>query len=295
MSDATPANPEEDPVVLATGSVPNGPGETPADDATHHPSALLRVSGVSKVYGEGHTAVTAVSDATMAVDQGEFVALLGPSGSGKTTLISIIGGLLSPSTGSVVLGSTDVTQMSRKQLTAFRAEKVGFVFQSANLVPFLTARENLMYVASLVKGGSKKAAQARCDQLLEELGLADRGGNLPEQLSGGERQRVAIGRALMNDPDLVLVDEPTAALDTAMGRSVVQLLRREIKSRGKTGIMVTHDLRMVEYTDRVFEILDGDLTHVEEPCASASSRQRCRCSCSSSSCSPPSPARSSAR
>jgi putative ABC transport system ATP-binding protein len=267
MSDATPANPEEDPVVLATGSVPNGPGETPADDATHHPSALLRVSGVSKVYGEGHTAVTAVSDATMAVDQGEFVALLGPSGSGKTTLISIIGGLLSPSTGSVVLGSTDVTQMSRKQLTAFRAEKVGFVFQSANLVPFLTARENLMYVASLVKGGSKKAAQARCDQLLEELGLADRGGNLPEQLSGGERQRVAIGRALMNDPDLVLVDEPTAALDTAMGRSVVQLLRREIKSRGKTGIMVTHDLRMVEYTDRVFEILDGDLTHVEEPSA----------------------------
>ncbi|MFM8772878.1 MAG: ATP-binding cassette domain-containing protein, partial [Actinomycetota bacterium] len=111
----------------------------------------------------------------------------------------------------------------------------------------------------------KKAAQQRADQLLEELGLADRAKNLPEQLSGGERQRVAIGRALMNDPDLVLVAEPTAALDTALGRQVVQLLRREIKDRGKTGIMVTHDLRMVEYTDRVFEILDGHLTHVEEP------------------------------
>ena len=129
----------------------------PADDATHHPSALLRVTGVSKVYGEGHTAVTAVSDATMAVDEGEFVALLGPSGSGKTTLISIIGGLLSPSTGSVMLGSTDVTQMSRKQLTAFRAEKVGFVFQSANLVPFLTARENLLYVSSPGQGHLQEA------------------------------------------------------------------------------------------------------------------------------------------
>jgi putative ABC transport system ATP-binding protein len=135
------------------------------------------------------------------------------------------------------------------------------------LLPFLTARENLLYVASLIKGGSRKAAQARADQLLEELGLAERGRNLPEQLSGGERQRVAIGRALMNDPDLVLVDEPTAALDTALGRQVVELLRREVKSRGKTGIMVTHDLRMVEYTDRVFEILDGELTHVESPSA----------------------------
>jgi putative ABC transport system ATP-binding protein len=268
MSDASSAIPAgPDPVVLATDAVPNGPGETAAADAAHHLSALLRVSGVSKVYGEGHTAVTAVSDATMAVDEGEFVALLGPSGSGKTTLISIIGGLLAPSTGSVEVRGTEVTGMTTADLTRFRAEKVGFVFQAANLVPFLTARENLLYVSSLVKSISKKQAQQRADQLLEELGLAQRAKNLPEQLSGGERQRVAIGRALMNDPDLVLVDEPTAALDTSMGRQVVQLLRREIKARGKTGIMVTHDLRMVEYTDRVFEILDGTLTHVEQPSA----------------------------
>jgi putative ABC transport system ATP-binding protein len=257
----------DDPVLEATRSALDGPGEAPAADAANHPTALLKVHDVRKVYGSGHTEVVAVSDATMAVDEGEFVALLGPSGSGKTTLISIIGGLLAPSSGSVTMGGIDVTEMTKKQLTTFRAERVGFVFQSANLVPFLTARENLLFVSSLVKGISKKQAQQRADQLLEELGLAGRAKNLPEQLSGGERQRVAIGRALMNDPDLVLVDEPTAALDTAMGRQVVELLRREVKSRGKTGIMVTHDLRMVEYTDRVFEILDGHLTHVEQPSA----------------------------
>jgi putative ABC transport system ATP-binding protein len=254
-----------DPVVRATYSaVDGGDGPAPAADAAAHPGALLQVRDVTKVYGSGHTEVTALAEATMAVDQGEFVALLGPSGSGKTTLISIIGGLLAPTGGSVSIGDTDVTALSKKELTRFRAERVGFVFQSANLVPFLTARENLLYVAGLT-GMRSADAKARADQLLGELGLADRARNLPEQLSGGERQRVAIGRALMNDPDLVLVDEPTAALDTALGRQVVQLLRREIKDRGKTGIMVTHDLRMVEYTDRVFEILDGHLTHVEQP------------------------------
>ncbi|MEI8082955.1 MAG: ATP-binding cassette domain-containing protein, partial [Actinomycetes bacterium] len=165
-----------------------------------------------------------------------------------------------PTTGTIRLGDTEVSDLNRKQLTSFRAERVGFVFQSANLVPFLTARENLLYVASLPKKHDRKAARLRADELLSELGLSDRAGNLPEQLSGGERQRVAIGRALINDPDLVLVDEPTASLDTALGRQVVELLAREVRQRGKTGIMVTHDLRMVEYTDRVFEILDGHLT-----------------------------------
>ncbi len=248
---------------------PADPGLNPAIDADAHASALLSVRAVSKVYRSGDDEVTAVADATMAVDQGEFVSLLGPSGSGKTTLISMIGGLLSPTSGSIVLGGTDVASLSKKELTRFRAERVGFVFQSANLVPFLTARENLLYVSTLQKRISGRQAQARADQLLEELGLAARAKNLPEQLSGGERQRVAIGRALMNDPDLVLVDEPTAALDTKLGRQVVELLAREVKQRGKTGIMVTHDLRMVEYTDRVFEILDGALTHVESPSALA--------------------------
>lgn len=246
---------------------PGDPGLDPAADAQRHASALLHVNDVSKIYRSGDTEVAAVSNATMAVDEGEFVALLGPSGSGKTTLISMIGGLLSPTHGTITVAGTDVGSLSSRELTRFRAERVGFVFQSANLVPFLTARENLLYVSTLQKKVTRKEAQARADQLLSELGLADRAKNLPEQLSGGERQRVAIGRALMNDPDLILVDEPTAALDTKLGRQVVELLAREIKQRGKTGIMVTHDLRMVEYTDRVFEILDGHLTHVEQPSA----------------------------
>lgn len=220
---------------------------------------LLSVRDVTKTYGEGHTAVTAVDQASLSVDQGEFVSLLGPSGSGKTTLLSMIGGLLAPTTGEISLGDRSVSSMKKRDLTAFRAERVGFVFQSANLVPFLTARENLLYVATLPKVRDRAAARERADQLLDELGLTDRSNNLPEQLSGGERQRVAIGRALMNDPDLILVDEPTASLDTALGIQVVQLLAREVKQRGKTGIMVTHDLRMVEYTDQVFEILDGKL------------------------------------
>ncbi len=242
----------------------------PADSTPRVDRPILAVDGVTKTYGQGHTAVTAVHEASMAVEQGEFVSLLGPSGSGKTTLISMIGGLLTPTSGTIRVGDTLVSDLGRKQLTEFRAGRVGFVFQSANLVPFLTARENLLWVAGL--GGrrgraARRAARERADQLLGELGLTARAGNLPEQLSGGERQRVAIGRALMNDPDLVLVDEPTAALDTALGRQVVQLLRREVKERGKTGIMVTHDLRMVEYTDRVFEILDGQLDTVSEPAA----------------------------
>ncbi|MEI2728372.1 MAG: ABC transporter ATP-binding protein [Candidatus Nanopelagicales bacterium] len=221
---------------------------------------ILEVLNVTKTYGEGHTAVTAVADASLSVEEGQFVSLLGPSGSGKTTLISMIGGLLTPTSGTIRLGDQMVSDMTKKELTSLRAERVGFVFQSSNLVPFLTARENLLYVASLPKNHNRKVAAKRADELLGELGLSDRANNIPEKLSGGERQRVAIGRALMNDPDLILVDEPTAALDTALGRQVVQLLAREVKQRGKTGIMVTHDLRMVEYTDQVFEILDGHLT-----------------------------------
>jgi len=221
---------------------------------------ILRVHEVTKIYGEGRTAVTAVEHASLSVKQGEFVSLLGPSGSGKTTLISMIGGLLTPTSGTIELGDVNVSTLSKKDLTAFRAQRVGFVFQGSNLVPFLTAKENLLYVATLSKGYNRKTANKRADELLGELGLTERYNNLPEQLSGGERQRVAIGRALMNDPDLVLVDEPTASLDTALGRQVVQLLAREIKDRGKSGIMVTHDLRMVEYTDQVFEILDGKLS-----------------------------------
>jgi putative ABC transport system ATP-binding protein len=210
------------------------------------------------VYGEGHTAVTAVSNADLTLDDNEFLALLGPSGSGKTTLISMIGALLTPTEGSVRIGGDDLSSMSKRNQTRIRANRIGFVFQSFNLVPFLTARENMTVMAT-ISDLPKKEIEERADQLLEDLGIAERRDNLPDELSGGERQRVAIGRALVTDPDLILVDEPTASLDTELGTAVVKLLASEIKERNKAGIMVTHDLRMVEFTDRTLKIVDGKL------------------------------------
>lgn len=216
------------------------------------------VDDVTKVYGEGHTEVRALCHASISLQDKEFLALVGPSGSGKTTLLSVIGGLLAPTSGTVTIGDAVLTDLSKREQTRFRANRVGFVFQGFNLVPFLTAKENMTVMAA-ISDKPRKEIDERAIQLLEELGLAERSNNLPEQLSGGERQRVAIGRALVTDPDLILVDEPTASLDTELGTQVVKLLASEIKSRGKAGIMVTHDLRMVEFTDRTVEILDGEL------------------------------------
>jgi putative ABC transport system ATP-binding protein len=226
----------------------------------------LETSGLTKVYGEGRTAVTAVSGADLYLEDKELVALLGPSGSGKTTLISMIGALLTPTDGTVRIADEDLSTMSKKERTRFRANRIGFVFQSFNLVPFLTARENLTVMATIADAPKKEIAE-RADQLLNELGLEERRDNLPEQLSGGERQRVAIARALVTDPELILVDEPTASLDTELGTAVVKMLAKEIKERNKAGIMVTHDLRMVEFTDRTVEIVDGRLQESSDSAA----------------------------
>ncbi|MGA7272863.1 MAG: ABC transporter ATP-binding protein [Acidimicrobiia bacterium] len=226
----------------------------------------LQVDSLKKVYGEGHTAVTAVADANFELGGNEFLALLGPSGSGKTTLLSMVGALLTPTEGTVRVAGEDLSGLSKKEQARFRANRIGFVFQSFNLVPFLTARENLTVMAT-ISDSPRRDIEDRADKLLEELGLTERRDNLPEQLSGGERQRVAIGRALVTDPDLILVDEPTASLDTELGTAVVKLLASEIKGRNKAGIMVTHDLRMVDYTDRTLEIVDGHLQAREEAAA----------------------------
>jgi len=216
----------------------------------------LRMEGVRKTYRMGDEEVVALDDATLHVGSDEIVALVGPSGSGKTTLCSIAGGILSATAGTIVVGGQDISGYSAKQLTEFRRESVGFVFQSVNLVPFLTARENLLVVDELgPRTGAR--AKARADQLLDELGLADRAANLPGQLSGGQKQRVAIGRALMNEPELVLFDEPTSALDSTLGDQVVHLIRDEMKSRGTAAIIVTHDDRITHYADRTVHMLDG--------------------------------------
>jgi len=173
-------------------------------------------------------------------------------------LCSIAGGILSATSGTVVVGEEEISDYTDRQLTKFRQNQVGFVFQSVNLVPFLNARENLLVVDELGRR-TGAPARARADQLLEELGLADRAKNLPSQLSGGQRQRVAIGRALMNDPSLVLFDEPTSALDTELGEQVMELIRNEMKSRGTAAIVVTHDERITHYCDRSVHIVDGRL------------------------------------
>jgi putative ABC transport system ATP-binding protein len=217
------------------------------------------MADVRKVYSVGDQQAVALDGVDLTVARDEIVALVGPSGSGKTTLCSIAGGLLSVTDGAVCVGGRDVTDLSKRELTEFRRQAVGFVFQTVNLVPFLTARENLLVVDELAgrQRAGRRAARRQADALLEELGLTDRADNLPGQLSGGQRQRVAIGRALMNDPELVLFDEPTSALDSQLGDQVVHLIRDEMKSRRTAAIIVTHDERITHYADRTVRIEDG--------------------------------------
>jgi putative ABC transport system ATP-binding protein len=221
-------------------------------------SLALDVQSITKVYGSGETAVTALHDVSLQLHPGEIVCMLGPSGSGKTTLVSIAGGLLTPTSGRVIVGGRDITGLDQRALAKFRSESVGFVFQAVNLVPFLTAEENLVVVDEFGRRTGRKAV-ARARALLGELGLGDRMGNLPSQLSGGQRQRVAIGRALMNEPGLVLFDEPTSALDTELGEQVMELIRSEMHDRNKAAIIVTHDQRVTGYSDRIVRIVDGKL------------------------------------
>jgi putative ABC transport system ATP-binding protein len=225
--------------------------------------AVLELRNVTKTYGSGENAVEAVKDVSLSVADGEFLALVGPSGSGKTTLLAMIGALLTPTSGEIVAGGRNLSQLSDGERARFRRDNVGYVFQANNLVPYLTARENLM-IARAIGGRGPVNAKERADELLKELGLEKRASTLVTELSGGERQRVAIGRALMNDPDLILVDEPTASLDSVRGKQVVLSLIDEVKGRGKAGIMVTHDMAMAALADRVLEMHDGELRKVHE-------------------------------
>lgn len=218
----------------------------------------LSFDHVSKIYGEGENIVRALDDISFQVKAGEFVAIVGPSGSGKSTFLSIAGALLSPSKGSLFLNNEDITSFSPKKLTRVRLEKIGFVFQSSNLVPYLTVRDQLLLIAELIGQRDKKAVK-KADELLSHLGLSHRANHLPEELSGGERQRVAIARSLMNNPEIILADEPTASLDSKRGREVVEMLATEVKLRNKAAIMVTHDERMLDLCDRVVNITDGKI------------------------------------
>jgi putative ABC transport system ATP-binding protein len=222
----------------------------------------LLAHSLTKVFGSAETAVEVVRDVSLSVRAGEFVAIVGPSGSGKTTLLAMLGGLLRATRGRVVVGGTNISHLNEAQRARFRRERVGFVFQGFNLVPYLTGEENLLVIPA-ISGKLNGETRARACQLLRELGAENRAHHLPGELSGGERQRIAIGRALMNDPLLVLVDEPTSNLDSERGNEVVRSLAEEVKMRNKIGIMVTHDRRMLTHVDRVLEMADGRLQSTE--------------------------------
>ena len=223
----------------------------------------LRAEGISHRYGSGDTAVLAVDEVSLHVASGEFVAVLGPSGSGKTTLLSILGGLLTPTEGEVSIGDVGLAGLRSAALTELRAREVGFVFQTHNLVPYLTARENLEVIGSLLAGNpGRRRLHERVDELLDELGLADRQHHLPSALSVGERQRVAVARALLNDPSVLMVDEPTASLDTDRGEEVVAMLAEQARRRDVAVVMVTHDERMAASATRSLHLRDGRLAEL---------------------------------
>jgi putative ABC transport system ATP-binding protein len=230
--------------------------------------AILTLRHVSKSFGEGPHRVDAVRDVSLEIERGEMVSLVGPSGSGKSTLLAMVGGLLTPTAGAILIEGHDIAGFGAGERTRYRRDQIGFVFQGSNMVPFLTARENLLLVGEF--GGADRAAlRRRADELLRELDLVPVADQIATRLSGGERQRVAIARALMRDPILILVDEPTASLNTELGERVVDSLAAEVHGRDKACIMVTHDERMARRADRTIEFRDGLLVTEVPPSSAA--------------------------
>lgn len=221
---------------------------------------ILEVKNLSKIYGKGDTLVKAVDDVSFTVEQGEFVAIIGPSGSGKSTLLHIIGGVDTPTTGNVIIDGTDITKLKESPLSIFRRRQIGLVYQFYNLIPILTVEENLT-LPLLLDG--RKPNKEQIDYLVSNLGLGDRLNYLPNQLSGGQQQRVSIGRALANNPALLLADEPTGNLDSENSKEIVALLRKFNREHNQTVIMITHDERIAQSADRIIAIEDGKIVKDE--------------------------------
>ncbi|WP_194746640.1 ABC transporter ATP-binding protein [Staphylococcus chromogenes] len=218
----------------------------------------LKVKHLTKSFGKGEAQTQVLKSIDFEVQPGEFIILNGASGSGKSTLLSIIGGLLSPSEGQVILNGEDMSQLSSTALTAKRLKNIGFIFQSSHLLPYLKVKDQLVLVGKEA-GLAKKEAEERAKQLLEDIGLSHRLISYPHMLSGGEKQRVAIMRAWMNEPQLLLADEPTASLDAKRATEVVEMIKNQVKSKGTIGIMVTHDERLFEYADRMLYLDEGNI------------------------------------
>ena len=223
---------------------------------------MISLADISKSYNMGNVTVHALQSVSLNIDRGEFVAVLGPSGSGKSTMMNIIGCLDKPSVGEYILDNSPVHELNRTRLARVRNRKIGFVFQSFNLLPFATAYENieLPMLYARISAGKRKA---RVMELLDSVGLADRAAHRPAELSGGQRQRVAVARALSNDPDIILADEPTGNLDSRSGQEILDLFGN-LNSKGKTLIFVTHDENLARHAHRIIRLLDGT---VNQDCA----------------------------
>lgn len=224
--------------------------------------SALELIGVSLVLGTGDAQVTAVDDLSLTVERGELLAVTGPSGSGKSSLLAVAGALIAPSGGQVLVRGTDIGTLGQRARTALRQRRIGFVFQTSNLLPSLTVREQLL-VISHIGGGISRAARERADELLASVGMTHRAGHRPHELSGGERQRVGIARSLMGDPSLLLIDEPTSALDRQRAREIVGLLAEQVHSHSTAAVMVTHDTGVLDLADRVVGMRDGKLVAAE--------------------------------
>ena len=216
----------------------------------------IELKNVKKNFKDGNETIEALKETNFSVDKGEFVAIIGPSGSGKSTLLTIAGGLQSPSSGEIWINGQTLSEKKEKARAKVRFEEIGFILQASNLVPFLTVKKQLELVDKVTKGKNNKSGL----DLLSRLGLDKLIDKYPDELSGGERQRVAIVRALYNDPSIILADEPTASLDTEKAYEVVKILAKEAKEKNKATIMVTHDLRLVDFCDKVYLMQDGSLS-----------------------------------
>lgn len=221
---------------------------------------IVRVEHLSKVYGKGDTAVRALDDVSFSIEQGQFVAIVGPSGSGKSTLLHILGGVDTPTSGKVQIGDTDISKLDETALAIFRRRQIGLIYQFYNLIPILTVEENIT-LPLLLDG--KKPDRQMLHTLVSTLGLSERLHHLPNQLSGGQQQRVSIGRALLNNPALMLADEPTGNLDSENSKEIIALLRRFNREFKQTVVIITHDERIALSADRVISVQDGKIVRDE--------------------------------
>lgn len=217
---------------------------------------ILKTEHLCKIYGSAESRVEALRDVNLSVNQGEFVAIVGASGSGKSSLLHLLGGVDQPTSGQVIIDGIDLYSQSENELAVFRRRKIGFIFQSYNLIPVLTAEENIKLPMLLE---NKHVDEGYLEELLSVLGLSDRRQHLPSQLSGGQQQRTAIGRALINKPSIILADEPTGNLDSKNSKEIVDLLTFSVRKYNQTLIMITHDLNVAQRADRVVNIKDGTL------------------------------------